>query len=181
MRKQMEKMIQANHRFANKLWATPEGLVFSDGFRLIEWSGETGADPFPADYERFFRDHIPLGEDIPVNSEFVRKVKEARKRSEQERLRLVKAAQAAMEAAKSVSAKKARDAAVFHATEALVDAEKHVSPFDVEGVWLDPRLLLGILEVAKKGTISLGVDVNSPVLVFDKDVRAVIMPIRQST
>ena len=184
MRKQLEKLAAqgaeiASFKQGKHLWATPKGLVFTDGVVLIEWAGEKGNEKFFTNYESFFHGHVPCGPDIPFNHEYIRKVEEAQKISEQERRRLVAAARASLAAAKTVSAKKVRDAAVLRATAELEEAKEHVSPFDIEGVWLNPRLLLKILKVAKEGTIRLNAACEGPVLVFGEDIRAVIMPIGQ--
>lgn len=184
MRKQLEKLAAQGAEtdsfpLGQRLWATPQGLVFTDGVVLIEWAGEKGNEKFFTNYESFFREHVPCGPYIPFDREYIRKVEEAQKISEQERRRLVAAARASLAAAKAVSAKKARDAEVLRATAELEEAEKHVSPFDIGGVWLNPRLLLKILKVAKEGTIRLNAACERPVLVFGKDIRAAVMPIRQ--
>lgn len=184
MRKQLEKLAAQGAEtdsfpLGQRLWATPKGLVFTDGVAIIEWAGEKGNEKFFTNYESFFSGHVPCGPDIPFDREYIRAVEEAQKISEQERRRLVAAARASLAAAKAVSVKKERNAAVLRATAELEEAKKHVSPFDIGDVWLNPRLLLKILKVVKEGVISPNISRNGPILVFGKDIRAAVMPIRQ--
>lgn len=179
MRKQMEKLIQVNHRFANKLWATPKGLVFSDGYILIEWAGEKGTETFPSNYESLFNQHEARGPAVPFGRATIQEVEEVQRQSIEERRKRVDAAKQHVSAARLAAEERKSRKALAEAEDLLIKAREHVTPFRCQGAYLNPQFLLKILKILKTGTIQAGDGPLAPVLILGKDVRALIMPRQQ--
>ena len=182
MRKQMEKMIQADHRFANKLWATPKGLVFSDSYILIEWSGEKGTEVFPADYELIFTRHKAARDPVPFGRVFIEEVEDAQRLSVEDRRKRVDAAKQKVAAAKQTSVAAVPEAkrGLAEAEDELTEARQHVTPFICQGAYVNPQPLLKILKILKTGTIQADESPLYPLVIRDTNnsFRALIMPRR---